>query len=100
MSPTYAYNTNIIQNTSQSIHITYLEYNPTVHSMMEILQDGSLGRTLHNPWVTRGWWRIGTLGAKSPKKRKIRMRKKRERKKKLKQKTPTSWLFHYCRFVF
>jgi hypothetical protein len=55
-------------NIPQSIHVTYLEYNPRVHSMTGIPQDDNLGQTLHNPLVIRGWWRIGTLGAKSPKK--------------------------------
>ena len=47
--------------------------------MMEILQDDNLGQTLHNPWVARGWWRTGTLGAKSTERgKKNLMRKKRK----------------------
>lgn len=43
---------------------------------MEILQDDNLGQTIHNPWVARGWWRTGTLGAKSTEREKNLMRKK------------------------
>ena len=53
---------------------------------MEILQDDNLGQTLHNPWVARGWWRTGTLGAKSTEREKKSNEKKEKRTKKLEQK--------------
>ena len=53
---------------------------------MEILQDDNLGQTLHNPWVARGRWRTGTLGAKSTEREKKSNEKKEKRKKKLEQK--------------
>lgn len=55
--------------------------------MMEILQDDNLGQTLRNPWVARGWWRTGTLGAKSTEREKKKSNEKKEkRKNKLEQK--------------